>query len=157
MRLEVMAEALLADIERHLPEAAFFQREDLLHLPAFQGVATITRYRYVCAAVDQLLWSRKLVAKGRSDLCLSSRSRDYRQAAGDLSERYGKTVLRLVQERKGNFHVMDIVRDWTSDQHLTENTKRIAARGALKRLVREGALVSKDGMSFLKQRSKTYV
>ncbi len=52
---------------------------------------------------------------------------------------------------------MDIVRDWTSDQHLTENTKRIAARGALKRLVREGALVSKDGMSFLKQRSKTYV
>lgn len=144
MQVETIAKALLADIRRHLPEAPFFQREDLLHLPALSGVATITRYRYVCLAVHLLVQQRKLVLKGRSDLCLASRAGEYEAETDDFSKRYERTIRATATQQRGSFLVMDVVRAWRSDQHLTENSKRIAVRQTLRRMAREGVLHQTD-------------
>lgn len=150
---EPYAKALIADIKAHLPEVDYFQREDLLHLPCFQGVATITRYRYVCIAVGLLVRQGKLIAKGRTDLCLPSKQSRY-DSEESLSERYGATIRRLVISRIGAFTVMDVVTLWRrSDQHLTDNTKRVAVRGTLRELAREGK-VEVDGYLYSMVRGK---
>lgn len=138
------AEALLHDIKQHLPEVIFFRREDLLHTPCFSSVSTITRYAYVCRAVDHLLTTGALVAKSRTDLCLADRQHRYKDA-DHLGTRYAATIRRVVLTATPEvFTVMDVVRGWKSDQHLTENSKRVAAREALWDLAHEG-LLALDG------------
>jgi hypothetical protein len=142
---EQMAKALLQDIRRYLPEATFFQREDLLHLPTFQSVATITRYARVCESVGYLLSTRRLVLLSRTDLCLPDKASEYEDMA-DLTGRYEQTVRRLLMRAGDDLSVPNLIRLWTSDPHLTDNCKRIAIRENMKKLAKTG-LLAKDGFS----------
>jgi len=149
----LMGQSLLKDIQVHLAEATFFQREDLLHLPTFSHVSTITRYRYVCAAVEYLIRTRKLAPRSRSDLCLAERKGQY-EDQGDLIDRYRPTVKRLLGDAPEQITVMALVDRWTrTDQHLTVNTKRVIIRETLRHMAREGALVP-DGYGFKKAKAK---
>jgi hypothetical protein len=140
---EQMAKTLLEDIRRYLPEATFFQREDLLHLPTFQSVATITRYARVCESVGYLLSTRRLVLLSRTDLCLPDKASQYEDEA-DLAGRYEQTVRRLLMRAGDDLTMPNLLRLWTSDPHLTLNSKRIALRENMKKLARTGFVV-KDG------------
>lgn len=145
------ARALLADIATHLPEVVFFTREDLLHLPCFEGVATITRYRYVCGAVDLLLRQGKLVSKSRTDLTLPRMQRSYEMQAA-MATNYEATLTLLIMPQRAPFSTMDVVRAWKTDQHLTENAKRVATRSYLRELARRGLVRAVD---FRWQRTNT--
>lgn len=134
------ATALLKDIVQHLGDADFFTREDLIHLPTFQHVATITRYHSVCGAVSLLLDRGSLIAKSRTDLCLPAKSKLYVPSMRKHDE-YIETVERIVRGlTEPQWGVMDVVHQWNSDQHLTTNVKRVTARMALGVLKREGLI-----------------
>jgi hypothetical protein len=146
---EEMAKALLADIKQHLPEVVFFQREDLLHLPVFQYVATVTRYRYVCDAVNYLLSTNRLVALSRTDLALPGNKSRYREI--HLEHDYDNTVAELILQYEGErIEIPRVLLAWRSDQHLTDNSKRIAIRGALRRMFENGT-VSRAGYFYMKK------
>jgi hypothetical protein len=139
---EVHAKALLRDIQIHLGDAGWFTREDLLHLPTFEHVATITRYRYVGLAVTRLVESKRLYEVSRTELCLAGRTRDY-HTPQEIHEEFGRTIRRLTIARIGTGEavtVADILNDWRTDQHLTTNSKRVAVRHAFRLMVREGTL-----------------
>jgi len=137
---------LLADITAHLPEATFVTRDDCLFLPCMESWATITRYAYVCRAVNWLIAHNELVPKSRTDLCLASRQGEYDDEL-NLADRYGPTVRRIVLSQREPFTLMDIVRSWErkSDQHLTQNTRRAATRSILRRLAHDGLIEQQEG------------
>lgn len=144
------ANALLAGIERELPEVDYFTREDLLHLTTFNHVATITRYNYVRAALDLLIRKGAVVAKSRTDLCLPKASKRYNDGVNDLGDRYQRVIKRCINSQSDDFGVMDVVALWKADPHLTVNTKRVAVRAALKVMVREGTLEKNDDYTYRK-------
>lgn len=138
------ADALLRAIEAELPGADFFTREDLLHLSTFSEVATITRYAYVCEAVNVLLARGRLLPRSRTELCLLGRARRFRaidQHAREFESRISVLATELAQRHSDRtFSIMEIVRLWSasSDPHLAENVKRATARTVIKNLVRSG-------------------
>ena len=142
------ADALLASIHGELPEVECFTREDLLHLRCFDHVSTITRYQYVREAVHALIRRGDIVERSRVELATTAMAHAHSEAVlGDVAERYGRVIARHVARMDGTFGVMDVVRAWKSDPHLTVNTKRIAARQALTRMARAGQL-QRDGYGY---------
>jgi hypothetical protein len=131
------ADLLLQAIKTELAAANFFTREDLLQLRVFQHVSTITRYHEICLAMHVLLSKGAVVAMSRTDLVLSEQ-RDRYRTDEPIATQYMETIRKVVRGfGKQTFAVMDVVGAWKSDLHLTINNKRVAVRGALKRLAHE--------------------
>jgi hypothetical protein len=138
---------LLDGIKAEFADVDFFTREDLLHTTVFDHVATITRYQKVRIAVRYLL-DQKLIydygwvpALSRSELCLPDKAKliSGRHA---LEQQFQSTVFNLCVQRQpqSQFAIMDIVTDWTTDQHLTTNAKRVLTRALLRRMARQGVI-----------------
>ncbi len=144
--IEEQANTLLDVIKLKMAGADFFTREDLLQTGVFDHVSTIYRYKLVCDAVRFLIDRRQLIEKSKMDLCIVGKSKAYisREVVFDT---YHSTVKKLVLQRRGVFSVMDIVRSWTTDQHLTDNVKRILVRRISRSMTREGQL-AKHGYGF---------
>lgn len=146
---EPLANALLASLEHELPDVAYFTRDDLLYLSAFDHVATITRYNYVRHAVTLLIRRGKLVEVSRTQLCLASRAKNV--SAGNLTdfEKYLPAVRRAALKMGDQtFGVMDIVGEWKNDPHLTTNAKRVAARQGLTRLIHDRVVEKVDSFDY---------
>lgn len=127
---------LLREINRNYGDAMFFTREDLLQLPAFGYISTISRYQTVCTLVDFLITNGDLIAKSKTNLCLKAKSGFYESTP--LHEQYSETIGIVVSKfRRESFTVMDVVDVWKTDKHLTINNKRVAVRNAMRRLVRD--------------------
>jgi len=132
-RSAMYASVMLESIEVELADAAYFTREDLMQLPCFQAVATITRYSYVCQAVRYLLERGKMAKVSATGLILIGKKRQYTQAHTQWEE-FIETVTALVPYRGTTFGLMDVLRKWETDQHLTTNLKRVIIRHVFKRL-----------------------
>jgi len=137
-RVEKYARMLHRSIRLNLDEVDFFTREDLLQLPVFMHITTITRYHYICLATQVLLTKGDIVSKTRTGLCLPRHARSISDTP--LAEQYAVTIQKLVERSspKKAFGVMDIVDAWTTDPHLTINNKRVAVRGSMNRLIKQG-------------------
>lgn len=137
------ADALINSIRDNLGDAPYFTRDDLLYLPAFAHVATITRYSYVRKAIIRLLETGKVVEKSRTELILAGSTRRYVDAYTKIDE-FRITVSQLVRDVlswKEVFTVADVLEKWTdTDQHLTNNAKRVIVREALRAMRRDGML-----------------
>src|SRR2546423_665298 len=99
-REEKMARIIFHCIERELPDAEFFTREDLLQLKPLQSVATITRYHELCMAVQRLIASRRLVAVSRTELALAGHVAAGRASAHELRTAYTDTLDRILARFK---------------------------------------------------------
>jgi hypothetical protein len=157
LAVEANSKALLDDIWRYLGDVSAFSRDDLMRLPTFSFVSLIVRYQYVCAAVHRLILAGDVVAVSRTELTLSGRRRSYRPAA-ELVAEFGDTVRRLVRQRLGRYPLVsvgDVVDDWAyTDPHLTENAKRVVVRQVTRRLVKEGALATRNPGVFARAAGK---
>jgi len=152
-KIDRNARRLLDDIRLHLGSAPFFTREDLLHLPTFDHVATISRYQAICQATRRLLDRLDVVAKSRTDLCLGDQQAAY-DSEKNMATRYSRTIRRLAVGRPADepFGVMDIVNAWSrTDQHLTTNAKRVAVRGLLRQLARDGLIEADGDYSYIRK------
>lgn len=129
------AEAMIEGIKRELPDAAFFTREDLLHLSCFAHVSTITRYRYACTAARYAIDHNWMLEISRTELILTGGKRKYAEAVANTEE-YNKTITKLVPRKGTAFTVASLLNTWTTDHHLTENTKRIYIRMVVQQLLR---------------------
>lgn len=144
-----LANALLASLETELPDVAYFTRDDLLYLSAFDHVATITRYTYVRNAVSLLIRRGKLVEVSRTQLCLASRAKNVANDNLTSFEKYLPAVRRAALKMGDHtFGVMDIVHEWKNDPHLTTNAKRVAARQGLTRLVHDRVVEKVDSFDY---------
>lgn len=142
-RVAVLAGSLLGAIEASLDGADYFTREDMLHLDVFDHVSTISRYRLLCYAVEFLLRNGSLVEKSRTDFCLPGRSRSYPGGAGPLADSFGPALKERIAaafRRSEQFTTGDAVKEWTTDNHLTGNVKRLVVRRVLAEMVKAGAL-----------------
>jgi hypothetical protein len=138
------AEAMMRGIKSELPDAAYVTREDLLQLACFQHVATITRYRYVCLACRYAINRKWLIeGSGRTDLYVSGQRAKYVNAIM-AGEEYFDTIAKLIPRRGTKFTVMWLIANWTTDQHLTTNTKRVYVRNALRNLLGEGVITQSE-------------
>jgi hypothetical protein len=140
--LERNARVLLRSIKANLGQATFFQIEDVMQVPGlFRHIASITRYNNIREACNLLIDHGDLVRLTRTDIALPRQARSYQQQAHEhpLHEEYLDTIRQLVQEmpRGQPFGVMDVVGSWQSDGHLSVNSKRVAVRHAMTRLVKE--------------------
>lgn len=149
VRVKAYSTALLTAIKQELGNATSMTREDLMHLKVFDHIATITKYQLVRVMVKYLVRRGDLVTKSRTDLCLLSHQRAYVDAP--LHEQYFGTVSSLVsaQDIRSRTTIMDIVSFWKTDPHLTVNNKRVAVRGSIARLIREGYLRRADEFEFI--------
>ncbi len=145
------ARALLVAVKNDLSAADWFTREDLLHLEVFDHLSTISRYGYLCSAVRRLLEDGDLVELSRTELALPAKAKLY--GGGGLTpihHEYMHTVARLITGIGYDqlFTVMDAVRRWKNDQHLTTNVKRVIVRRAVAAMVKAGALNAKDEQTY---------
>jgi Arc/MetJ family transcription regulator len=113
--------------------------------PSLIGVAdtsTHTRYRKVCLAVQHLLATRQLMALDWLRLCLPQNfSALVTETAPHVL--YMETIRRLVRTRFEPDQAIDamaVIDVWRTDQHISENLKKMAVRGAFPQLVRESLL-----------------
>lgn len=144
--IEEQANTLLDIVKLKMAGVDFFTREDLLQTGVFDHVSTIYRYKLVCEAVRFLIDRRQLIEKSKTDLCIAGKSRAY-LTREVIYETYHVQVEKLMAGRRGTFSVMDIVRAWSTDQHLTDNVKRILVRRISRSLVRDEKL-TKHGYGF---------
>ena len=139
--MERNARVLLRTIKANLGQVTFFQREDLMQVPGlFRHIAAITRYNNIREACNYLCEHGELVRLTRTDLALPKQARAYEQLEQTpLHDEYLDTIRQLVRAMpKGQpFGVIDVVETWRSDGHLSVNSKRIAIRHAITRLVKE--------------------
>jgi hypothetical protein len=138
-----LADALLRSIQVEFADVDYFTREDLLHLPVFSYVATITRYSYVCAAVKVLIMRGKLIAKSQTELVVHGKSSKWHAIKWQVDE-FGEKLTPMVVEilKQGDgVTVMNVVDRWTGDRNLSQNIKRVIVRGVMTRLVAEGLLI----------------
>lgn len=126
------AEVMLRAIQDEMPDAAFYTRDDLLHLECFSMVATITRYSYVCAAVRHAVERGWMVEVSRTQLVLAGRKRAFLNNNLQLTE-YLPGIMRRVPD--GDFTGFHLLDSWVEDQHLTFNAKRAIVRDALRYMV----------------------
>ena len=135
--VERMARMIYDGIERELADLDFFTREDLLQLSCLQSWATITRYNYLLPAVHWLIGSRRLNEISRTELCLPAK-RSRILADERIADRYTNTIDTLIRsfisanEVETPFDVMDIVKRWKNDPHLSLNSKRAIVRKILR-------------------------
>lgn len=136
------AKKMIEEIKSVMPDAAYFTREDLLHLPCLQHVATITRYHYVCKAVAYAIERKWMMRGDKTELYLAGGSKKYAQSEHDVGA-YIPAIVKLINDNTdGWFAVFDIVGYWENDQHLTLNAKRSIVRRAIKHLVHRNFLKS---------------
>lgn len=137
------AESLMESIKEHLSDVAYFTRDDLLYIPAFAHVATITRYRYVCMAVHHLLETGQLIAKSRTELVIrgTAYSTKYKDVQNHIDE-YSVSVRQLIANSLARrvFRINNVVDAWKNDQHLTNNAKRVIARECVRYMKKEGLI-----------------
>jgi hypothetical protein len=127
------AEVMLRAIHVEMPDVAYYTREDLMQLSCFAMVSTITRYRYVCAAVTHAVTRNWMVPVSRTQLVLTGRKRAFLNSNLQLTE-YLPAIKRRMPD--GDFSGTQLVDTWRNDQHLTYNAKRTIIREALKYMVR---------------------
>jgi len=136
------ARALLRTINSDLGHLDFFTRDDLMQLDMLGHVATITRYNELRFAVNKLLESGKIVELNRTRLTLPRKANRYAQyKSAPLSHQYRDSVFSLVSTTfppGEKFDVTDVISFWIKDEHLSEDSKRVATRGALALLARAG-------------------
>lgn len=138
-RIATIAEAIIVGIHQEMPDVVYFTREDLLQLDCLNGVATITRYHYVCRAVGYCINRKWMYPMTNTQLILTGGIRRYNELVKDV-EAYKPVVLRCMP--KGDFRVGDILEAWeaTSDQFLSYNAKRTYVREILRRMERDGEI-----------------
>jgi len=143
------ARVLLNAIRSNLGQTTYFQREDLLQLPVFMHVTTISRYGHIRLAVLFLMQRGDLVQLSRTDLALPNQAKSY--TATPLHEEYLDTIRLVVKRMAKNtpFSVMDVVAEWASDEHLSVNSKRVAVRHAITRLVEEHVCQKRDDYEYI--------
>lgn len=148
-RDQLSARVLLRAIKANLAEASYFQREDLLHLPVFTHIATISRYNHIRLAVNALVQTGQLVRLSRTDLSLPGKARTY-SADVAIHREYLDTIRLLIQKMgRKRFAVMDVVDSWRTDGHLTVNSKRVAVRQAIPQLLREKVCRKRNHFEFM--------
>lgn len=139
--LERNARVLLRSIKANLGQATFFQIEDVMQVPGlFRHIASITRYNNIREACNHLIEDGSLVRLSRTDIALPANARSFqREEHQPLHEEYLDTIRHLVQEmpKRHPFGVMDVVEAWRTDGHLSVNSKRVAVRHSMTRLVKE--------------------
>jgi hypothetical protein len=140
-KTERNAQVSLRAIKANLSQATYFQIEDLMALPGlFRHIASITRYNNIREAMNYLVEQGELVRLSRGDWALPRQAKTYQeQQRQPLHEEYLDTIRQLVQAmpKRQPFGVMDVVAAWRSDGHLSLNSKRIAVRHAMTRLLKE--------------------
>ncbi len=130
----------------------FFTREDLIHLDVFSHISTISRYRTVSKLVHFLERRGVLISKSWTNLCLTDHQRGYISAP--LHQRFQDTIRTVVTKKfsKGEtIVVMDIVDEWKTDPELTVNNKRVAVRGAIRQLLKDGVIKKRDEFEYTVQ------
>jgi hypothetical protein len=155
-KVKVYGPILLRNIRIHLNGSQFFTREDLLQIPFFTHVSTIYRYAMICAVVRHLINTKQIIEQNRTDLCLPNKAKEYIKQP--LHEQYFSTITKIIVNKIGKGKevvVMDIVTNWTTDPHLTTNNKRVAVRGSIHKLVKDGVLVKKDTFEYITQIMET--
>jgi hypothetical protein len=149
-KVESYSNALLRTIKRELGNAIFFTREDLLHLPLFNHVSTMYRYHLVCIMVRFLARKGDLIIKNRTNVILRG---DHEKAYSEtpLHYQHYDTISAIITDMplQTKTTVMDVVALWTTDPHLTVNNKRVAVRGAISGLIRDGLLRKYDEFQFI--------
>lgn len=143
------ARVLLRAIKANLNQATFFQREDLLQLPVFTHIGTISRYGTIRIACLFLIDEGDLVSLSRTDLALPAKAKGY-SSESHLHEEYLDTIRTLVRAmpRRQPFSVMDVVHEWEADSHLSVNSKRVAVRHAMTQLIREKACRRRNAFEY---------
>lgn len=131
-------DAMLLDVEREMPDVTSFTRDDLMYLPTFSHVATITRYNYVSRAIRYGLAAKKVMEVGRGQYILAGTKRRYQQSV-HTHEEYDETITRIARDHHRQhpdvpFGVGDLLTEWTTDHHLSTSTKRSLLREGLRRL-----------------------
>jgi len=141
-----IARIILSAIKADYRDTSFFTREDLLQLRVLQSVATITRYRMVCEAIQTLQLAHEIERLSRTEFCLFHRAlRAHKVSGPNLLATYAPTVKRLIlrwdnEQAVGSgkpFDLVDLLGSWTTDPHLSTNAKRVAIRESLRRFLRE--------------------
>ena len=135
----IVAQAIIRGIQEELPGAAYFTREDILHLQCFSAYATITRYQYVCSAVRFCINRKWMYSISRTDLVLPGGITAANKILSQVGE-YSGTVEKLVADGRRLFSVDGILQLWTGDVYLTLGTKRTIIRRELKRMLRDGMI-----------------
>jgi hypothetical protein len=105
-------------------------------------VATGTRYRKVCGAVQLLVAHHELASLDWLRLCLPDMHAKLSQETPPQIL-YLPTVRKLIKQNFQTGAALDamaVVRLWHSDQHVPENVKRMAVRGVFPLLARERLL-----------------
>ena len=150
-KLKLYSGILLRGIENELGDSVFFTREDLIQISVFGHVSTIYRYSMICTLLRHLIMKGDIVEKNRTDLCLRDQSGAYSDIP--LRERYIDTITAVVGSfRAGSrMTVMQIVGAWKTDNDLTTNNKRVAVRGAIRKLVRDGKLVPAGDFQYMRK------
>lgn len=139
------AAALLSAVKNELHLVDYFTREDLLHLDVLDHLSTISRYGYICRAARFLIEDGSFSEISNTNLCLRGRESKFSLDV-PIHHLYRDAVTRAVGKlgRDQLFSVMDVVRTWKADPHLTEHTKRVIVRRGLAERVRDGRVVQKD-------------
>jgi hypothetical protein len=141
--LESFTKELLAAVKRDFAEVDYFTREDCLHIVG-ESIATITRYQYLCLAMQNLIDRREVIPMTRTDLCLPKMAKRYGQASSQsIGEQYDRVISRIIHKHfppGEEFNAMSVVNYWTTDNHLTRNAKRVTARACLNLMVRDGRI-----------------
>lgn len=149
-RVESYANILLREIKRSFGDALFFTRDDITRLSILGHVGIASQYHTACLLVRFLCEQGDLVEKSRTDLCIKNRERGYIDQPLHIQffNTIQKIVLRTNPAERQHITVMDIVYEWKTDPHLTTNNKRVAVRGAMPRLVKEGVITKRDEVHY---------
>jgi hypothetical protein len=136
-----IANALLASIKRELADADYFTREDLIHLGAFNFVATITRYNYIRIGIRILIDRGQMIEKSRTELVMVGKAKKWQPIAKQVStqEENILQLTRQILDSGEKVTVMGVVDAW-KDQNLTQNVKRSIVRNAFLQFVRDGII-----------------
>lgn len=148
-RVRAYSDALLRSIRQELGNAVSITREDLMQLKVFDHIATITKYRLIGTMVKYLAARAELIHKSRTNMCLIAHEKAYDDTP--LHQQYYDTICAIVASLhpRTRTSIMDIVALWRTDPQLTINNKRVAVRGAITRLIKEGRLRRHDEFEFV--------
>ena len=138
-----LADLLWSGIDNELDVFDSFTRDDLLHLDALSYVSTITRYRYVLAAVDVLVERGDLIKKNRTDLVVFGRSKQWKSANTYVEEHY-EELLKIVRgfiKRHDEVTVMMVADAWSLGLNMTRGVKRTIVRKAMERFCKDKHLM----------------
>lgn len=149
--VERNARVLLRAIKANLGQTTFFQRQDVLEIPGlFTHISFISRYNNIGVALHFLVEQDDLVQLSRTDYALPNKAKR-KPDEQPLQTLHLENLRGLVRNMpKGQpFQVMNVVNAWTTDTHLSLNTKRITVRHAMTQLVRERTCKQRNEFEFV--------